>query len=153
MATERCKLGSSTVFLITMAFILSYRKPKSSWNRLMSERRRSISIPQATSKAQDTPTSRLLTWSEIPHWYQDNRIITSGYRPLLYSSCACLKSVFSLHNETLNIWTHLLPATTFTGLQLVLQVAIDVRFPEANTLDRFVFATNLASAIICLILS
>ncbi|NXH04830.1 PAQR5 protein, partial [Loxia leucoptera] len=39
--------------------------------------------------------------------------ILSGYRPPRSSACECLLSLFGMNNETLNIWTHLVPAGIF----------------------------------------
>ena len=36
--------------------------------------------------------------------------IHSGYRPLGLSCRQSFKTIFTLHNETMNVWTHLLPA-------------------------------------------
>ncbi|NWZ94140.1 MPRGB protein, partial [Nesospiza acunhae] len=44
--------------------------------------------------------------------------ILSGYRPPRSSACECLLSVFGMNNETLNIWTHLVPAGYFLWLLL-----------------------------------
>jgi adiponectin receptor len=39
----------------------------------------------------------------------DNKYLFSGYRYLpIQSTKKCFKSIFSLHNETLNIWTHII---------------------------------------------
>ncbi|KAG2378789.1 hypothetical protein C9374_007937 [Naegleria lovaniensis] len=49
--------------------------------------------------------------------YQDNPYLVSGYRKLpIQSIKKCIYSIFTLHNETLNIWTHLLPAFYFSYL-------------------------------------
>ncbi|KAJ1449121.1 hemolysin-III related-domain-containing protein [Pelagophyceae sp. CCMP2097] len=42
---------------------------------------------------------------ELPEWHVAYPYIFSGYR-LNHSVCDCIKSAFSLHNETVNIWTH-----------------------------------------------
>lgn len=42
----------------------------------------------------------------LPHWLRDNDYIVKGYRPPLPSIRACFNSIFRLHNETVNIWTH-----------------------------------------------
>ncbi|NXH50185.1 MPRGB protein, partial [Dicaeum eximium] len=42
--------------------------------------------------------------------------ILSGYRPPRSSACQCLLSLFGMNNETLNIWTHLVPAGYFLWL-------------------------------------
>ncbi|XP_048173923.1 membrane progestin receptor gamma [Corvus hawaiiensis] len=57
---------------------------------------------------------RLLSVHQVPKPYREPGIL-SGYRPAGLSAGACLRSVFQLSNETLNIWTHLLPAGYFLG--------------------------------------
>ena len=59
----------------------------------------------------------------------------------------------SLHNETVNIWSHLIAAFAFPVGQLVLQLLVQYSFPEATALDRFVFAANLGCAVITMTLS
>lgn len=44
----------------------------------------------------------------LPRWLQDNDFIWQGYRPPLPSFWDCIKSIFSIHTETGNIWTHML---------------------------------------------
>lgn len=51
--------------------------------------------------------TRLLNVSEMPRNWSDNSHIKSGYR-FCASSSECLWSIFHVHNETCNIWTHLL---------------------------------------------
>ncbi|XP_076875307.1 progestin and adipoQ receptor family member 3b isoform X4 [Brachyhypopomus gauderio] len=50
---------------------------------------------------------RLYTYEQIPVFLKENPYITDGYRAHLPSKL-CLKSMFVLSNETVNIWTHLL---------------------------------------------
>jgi adiponectin receptor len=50
-------------------------------------------------------------WRAIPHhslpnWLRDNDFLLKGHRPPLPSIKACLESVFRIHTETGNIWTH-----------------------------------------------
>ncbi|NXO91202.1 MPRGB protein, partial [Certhia brachydactyla] len=45
----------------------------------------------------------------IPQSYREPGIL-SGYRPPRSSASECLLSLFRMNNETLNIWTHLVPA-------------------------------------------
>ncbi|KAK6839210.1 adiponectin receptor protein 1 [Apiospora arundinis] len=56
---------------------------------------------------------RLLTWSEILPWQRGNEYILTGYRAASFSHCKSLQSVFQLHNETSNIWSHLLGVAWF----------------------------------------
>ncbi|KAH6819244.1 heptahelical transmembrane protein2 [Perilla frutescens var. frutescens] len=61
---------------------------------------------------------RLLKYEELPEYLKDNEFITSHYRcewPLK----DVVLSVFSLHNETLNIWTHLIGFVIFLGLTVI----------------------------------
>lgn len=58
-----------------------------------------------------------------------------------------------MHNETVNIWTHLIPAFAFTFSQLLVQIAISIQYSEATNLDRFVFAANVAAATVTMTLS
>lgn len=44
----------------------------------------------------------------LPRWLQDNDFLHAGHRPPLPSFYACFKSIFRIHTETGNIWTHLL---------------------------------------------
>ncbi|XP_077877580.1 progestin and adipoQ receptor family member 3 isoform X3 [Ictidomys tridecemlineatus] len=50
---------------------------------------------------------RLYTFEQIPVSLKDNPYITDGYRAYLPSRL-CIKSLFILSNETVNIWSHLL---------------------------------------------
>jgi len=60
---------------------------------------------------------KLLKFQEAPSYLQFNPFIETGYRtPLSYLDC--VRSVLSLHNETLNIWTHLLGFLAFSTLLL-----------------------------------
>ncbi|KAJ7420265.1 membrane progestin receptor gamma [Willisornis vidua] len=55
---------------------------------------------------------RLLSAHQVPKGYQEQGILF-GYRPPRSSATDCLLSVFQMTNETLNIWTHFLPAWYF----------------------------------------
>jgi len=44
----------------------------------------------------------------LPKWLRDNDFLIRGHRPPLNSFWACFKSIFRVHTETGNIWTHLL---------------------------------------------
>lgn len=52
--------------------------------------------------------ARLVSWADAPSVLQFNKYIRSGYRAN-YTYAECAASVLSIHNETGNIWTHLVP--------------------------------------------
>ena len=52
------------------------------------------------------------TSDELPEWYAPSPHIRSGYR-VGYDGCACAGSVFEAHNETMNVWTHLVGGVFF----------------------------------------
>lgn len=54
----------------------------------------------------------------------DNSYIRSGYR-INYSVRDCVRSLFELHNETLNVWTHMVGSFVFLALMLYLALAGD----------------------------
>lgn len=62
----------------------------------------------------------------LPRWLQDNDFLHAGHRPPLPSFYACFKSIFRIHTETGNIWTHLLGK--FTDIILSDIECIDVHF-------------------------
>ncbi|XP_023659760.2 progestin and adipoQ receptor family member VII, a [Paramormyrops kingsleyae] len=47
--------------------------------------------------------------SEVPHFFRERHVLT-GYRPLHQDWRYYLLSLFRRHNETVNVWTHLLGA-------------------------------------------
>jgi len=57
-----------------------------------------------------------LNLDNMPPWMNSNEYILTGYRPISRSCCYYTKSIFKLHNETINIWTHMLGAFTFIGI-------------------------------------
>lgn len=61
------------------------------------------------------PSILLMTYENIPSFMRDNPFILGGYRAR-FSWSQCLKSMFRLHNETLNVWTHFIGALIFFGL-------------------------------------
>lgn len=95
----------------------------------------------------------LIHFSELPSWYKDNPDIHYGYRPVSGSAKACFRSWFYLHNETLNIWTHLMPSLLFIPLAACLQTYIKITYPDTDAIDQLVFTFFFVSAIVCFTLS
>ncbi|KAF2882818.1 hypothetical protein ILUMI_23330 [Ignelater luminosus] len=86
-------------------------------------------------------------FSKLPDWLQDNDFLTHGHRPPLPSFRACFRSIFRLHTETANIWTHLLGCVAFIGIAayFLMRPAVEIQLQE-----KVVFGAFFAGAIICL---
>ncbi|KAK9874277.1 hypothetical protein WA026_002629 [Henosepilachna vigintioctopunctata] len=86
----------------------------------------------------------------LPAWLQDNDFLIFGHRPPLPSFRACFKSIFRIHTETANIWTHLLGCVAFIGLAtyFLQNPPVEVQFQE-----KLVFGAFFLGAILCLGLS
>ncbi|KAG2221068.1 hypothetical protein INT45_009726 [Circinella minor] len=102
-----------------------------------------------TAKAAVVGAQRLLQFHELPKEWQENEYVLSGYR-FCESTHQCLKSIFKLHNETMNIWSHLLGFIFFSFLSVW---SFNRHFPEASMNDRIVFMTFCVSALKCLFCS
>lgn len=57
--------------------------------------------------------NKLLTYDELPEWSKHNKYLKYGYRLPNQSFCYYFKSIFKIHNEIINIITHLIPAIIF----------------------------------------
>ncbi|KAL3295422.1 hemolysin iii family channel protein [Colletotrichum asianum] len=92
----------------------------------------------------------LILWDDLPHWRRDNAFIISGYRPDSNSYLGSFKSLGYLHNESVNIWSHLLGAVAFLFGGTFLYTVIAPRYESASAADLFVFACFFAGAVACL---
>jgi adiponectin receptor len=94
---------------------------------------------------------RLLHWDDLPPWRRDNPSIHTGYRLTSNSFQASLRSLLYLHNESVNIWTHLLGAVCVVGLVAFLKgVVVGPRYATASDADAVVFACFFGGAFCCL---
>ncbi|CAI2173209.1 386_t:CDS:2 [Funneliformis geosporum] len=99
-----------------------------------------------------TKGSLTCTFWELPNWLQDNNDIIRGYRRPTFSYLKCIQSLFYLHNESVNIWSHFVGAILFA----VLSLATYFYLMDYNTLkqsDYIAFYCFMAGAMICLGLS
>lgn len=102
---------------------------------------------KAKAKARGALT---VLWNEIPAWLQDNHYIHSGYRPPSGSYRKSLSSIGYLHNESVNIWTHLIGAMLAAVAGVVMHYAIRPRLAMATGEDVMVFACFFLGAVGCL---
>ncbi|KAI7905934.1 hemolysin-III related-domain-containing protein [Cokeromyces recurvatus] len=90
-----------------------------------------------------------LNWEEIPAWMRDNVYITDGYRRQTNNYRDCIKSLWYLHNESVNIWSHLLTFFLFVGLGI--KFLLNQPFKETlTTFDITYFFLFIVGALLCL---
>lgn len=111
-----------------------------------------------------------MQFAQLPTWMKDNDFLVRGHRPALNSYWSCTKSIFRIHTETGNIWTHLLGkhnslcsssclifliVSLFTSSGCVLFITIWISFfaiaPESiQWQDKLVFSAFFIGAVLCL---
>ena len=103
--------------------------------------------------------SQLLTWQNLPHWQQDNHYILRYYRPASYSFKRSIASLLYLHNESVNIHTHLFGTALFLYLCFYYLPPSAPRKDYGQDLLPFTEADDIAfsffyiGAILCLFMS
>lgn len=119
------------------------------------QRKRASSIADAvidTAKTVEHKLESALTvlWDDLPSWQQDNHYIHSGYRPASNSFQKSFGSLAYLHNESVNIYSHLLGGLAFSIIGLFLYTSIASRYETASSADITAFAFFFAGAALCL---
>ena len=106
------------------------------------------SIEHAVRRAQE---HGLIKYDDLPHPWRVNPHITKGYR-FSESTNDCVRSIFSISNETVNIWSHAI------GLVIVLTIAFhfypaSINFSQSSKTDIFFAAMFFFAACKCLVCS
>ncbi|EHB10068.1 Adiponectin receptor protein 1 [Heterocephalus glaber] len=71
---------------------------------------------------------RGIPYDVLPDWLKDNDDLSHGHRPPMPSFRACFKSIFCIHTETGNIWTHLLGFVLFLFLGILTMLQPNMYF-------------------------
>lgn len=115
-----------------------------------------IQIEEISQEADGTVVKKLIrqlyTWEEIPEWQKDNEHILKGYVKETNSFGRCIKSMFYLHNETVNIYSHFIPGIWFLGTLLFDRYCMKT-FPTTTIIDYFFINVFFFGAFTCLTLS
>jgi hypothetical protein len=86
-------------------------------NRFHASVTTAMPTPKSNPKSSQLPPASLpLLFGSgelLPHWMANDPLIMSGYRRPTASFMACFQSLFYVHNETVNIWSHFLTAICF----------------------------------------
>lgn len=92
----------------------------------------------------------LQIWDQLEPWRRDNAYILSGYRTTSNSYWRSFLSLGYLHNESVNIWSHLLGAFGFTVAGAFLHSVVAPRYETASGADLLVWSCFFAGAFLCL---
>jgi adiponectin receptor len=108
-----------------------------------------LTNPHVPNVANSSSGVLLLTIDKIPAWYGDNPYIHAGYRPVFAAVTPCFQSWLYLHNQTANIFTHLIPGVLALILNGALLWAFRHYYPDATFWDRMVFHVYLTACSLC----
>ena len=103
---------------------------------------------------QSKAKARTVTCKEISEWQWDNKYILSGYRPEKADYWDIFVSLTFVHNETCNIYTHLIGALLLPLVATVtMQYLGEPQFLNVLSMDYTVFSIFFWCAEVCLVLS
>ncbi|KAG9067960.1 hypothetical protein KI688_011551 [Linnemannia hyalina] len=124
-----------------------------------------IDTIDAPRRAALAGAKRLLRFEELPEQWQENKYILSGYR-FLSSKTQCFKSIFYVHNESGNIWTHLLGFFYFLAVGIyffsgsnpyfsttTMTPTYNLPYVPADGYDKLVFLVFFLAVYKCLLMS
>ena len=121
----------------------------------------SHSIPQKIEKIAHLAWNAV-SFDALPEWLRDNEYLKCHHRPPMYSITGCIKSIFRMHTETWNIWTHLIGFMFFVVLTAGIYLYRDyitqlfedkVIITDLPWQDQFVLLSFFLSAMTCLFCS
>ncbi|KAJ7427112.1 hypothetical protein WISP_09604 [Willisornis vidua] len=92
---------------------------------------------------------RVIPYDVLPDWLKDNDYLLHGHRPPMPSFRACFRSIFRIHTETGNIWTHLLGFVLFLCLGILTMLRPNMDF-MAPLQEKVVFGMFFLGAVLCL---
>ena len=145
-------MSSTSTSVLRLRHYLEYARPDKSHQEDTSDGNMKSS-EQAFERQIQSPV-RLLSYDELLVWQRDNPYILRGYRPETLSFTACFKSWLYLHNETFNIYSHLIPSVLFSFAQIWAVVELQGRYPTTVSFkDHVVVAWFLLAASATLLMS
>ncbi|KAH7019529.1 adiponectin receptor protein [Ilyonectria destructans] len=109
----------------------------------------SESPPRRPAVQQPKTKYQLLLANELPSWYTHNSFLRTGYRPINGSVRLCADSLRFIHNETVNIYSHLIPAAISLAGNCFLHLYFRDRYPAAPLADQLAIHVYLTSSLLC----
>ena len=91
---------------------------------------------------------KILNWNDLAPWRRDihSKYISKGYRPTSTSFLVSFQSLLYIHNETVNIYTHLLPSLFTIPTAIRLHQILEPRYKSASIADITVFTCFFLAA-------
>ena len=116
------------------------------------QRKPTSKVVRDTAKSVEKGIENALTvlWDDLPSWQQDNHYIHSGYRPASSSFKKSFSSLGYIHNESVNIYSHLLGAIGFVAAGYTLYSSIRPRYQTSTPADILAFGAFFLGAALCL---
>ncbi|KAF2226321.1 hemolysin-III related-domain-containing protein [Elsinoe ampelina] len=111
---------------------------------------RTITMFRSVDEPPSIWSPRLLDYAHLPPWRHDNAYILSSYRPQTFSHSASLPSLFYLHNESCNIWSHLVGLFFFAAFGTYFVSHLGDIYPNHSEGDWFAFLAFFVGVSICL---
>ncbi|KAK7583140.1 hypothetical protein V3481_012434 [Fusarium oxysporum f. sp. vasinfectum] len=98
-----------------------------------------------------SPEPRTVALHDIPQWRQGNKYILAGYRPMKANYPQVIKSLSFLHNETWNVYTHLIGAVLLPPYATaILRTISGPQYIDVTRIDFIMFNIFFCSAESCL---
>jgi len=125
----------------------------------LSQAQKEQQIPEPITTTPSNPSRptrpALLSFNDMPEWFrlESNKWIHHNYRPISGSARASFHSWSYIHNETVNIYSHLIPAVVFLLGEWHLTQYLTTSYPRLTTTDVIVFSIYMLTAVTCLSLS
>ena len=109
---------------------------------------------KTTTPKTNTPPLTV-SWQDLPLWQRDNHHIHTGYRPASNSFTRSIASLTYLHNESVNVYSHLLGSIlALLASSYVYGYVLKPRYDEhATPQDVKVFSAFFVGAVACLAIS
>lgn len=113
------------------------------------------STSDTSSKVGEAGRPVLLSFDEMPEWFrhESNQWVLHGYRPISGSTLVSISSWSYIHNESVNIYTHLIPAVFFLLGEWYIQQYFASRYSGVTGADLIAFSIFMLTAATCLSLS
>lgn len=92
-----------------------------------------------TTKTNYVYYRKLCKFHELPTWQRDNDKILSGYVKETNSFRHCLLSLFYFHNESVNVYSHLIPSVIYMALGIFLLDKLCIKVFPSTTLYDYIF--------------